>query len=268
MQRSLKLPLPLALLLLQSIPLFVGAQEHQPQITEDKIAKHFSKSPECEGFDIDSLEYYDFDGGGNEEAVVVASTCATGTAGPDVHAVLRLLPDGSLAELKIPEPTDKQQASLFCRCFYDFNVKNGLLVATYHDQSGRDDPLVIQYRWNAHDKEFQVADVKMSKRYPTSFDCDKAKTSVENAICYSMNVAYLDVRVDRTYKNWLDKLNDADSDILMKEQKNWLRKRNLICGDDGAIVSCLETLYSARELELGHFRNVHPETVSKPPAQN
>ena len=36
---------------------------------------------------------------GSEEALVVASTCFTGTAGPDVHAVFRLDKSGQPQEL-------------------------------------------------------------------------------------------------------------------------------------------------------------------------
>jgi hypothetical protein len=57
---------------------------------------------ECESLDqihIDYLEYFDFTGDGQEEAVVVASTCMTGTAGPDIHAVYTREADGGLAEL-------------------------------------------------------------------------------------------------------------------------------------------------------------------------
>lgn len=261
MQYAERNALAVLVLVLFAFRLAAVAQEHKPSISEDEIERHFGKSPDCD-VEVNNLEYFDLTGGGNADAVVVASTCATGTAGPDVHAVLHRESDGSLGELKIPEPTDKQQAALFCRCFYDLNVENGFLVATYHDQSGRDNPLVIKYLWNAHDKAFQMAQAKSAPRYAASFDCDKARTSVENAICYSQNVAYLDVRVDQRYKTWLDSLNNADSDILMKEQKDWLRRRDLICANDMEIVSCLETFYNARLLELDHFRHLHPSVLA------
>ena len=238
--------------------MFAVPQNHQAQISEDEIKKYFSKSPGCEGVDIDNLDYFDFVGNGNQEAVVVASTCATGTAGPDVHAVLRRQPDGSLVELKIPEPTDKQYAALFCRCFYDLTVEDGLLAETYHDQSRRDDPLVIKYRWSEPNKEFQPVNVKIAPRYKASFDGDKAKTTVENAICYSSAVAAMDLTADQTYKRWLDHLDNAQSDILMKEQKDWLRKRDAVCGNDMEVMDCLEILYRARILELEHFKHLHP----------
>lgn len=259
MQCGVKRAFRLTVFLIPALVLSAGAQQGKPEISEDDIEKHFSKSPECEGFNVESLEYFDFTGDGRDEAVVVASTCATGTAGPDVHAVLSREPNGSIVELKIPELTDKQMLSLFGRVFNDLNVENGLLVATYHDESGRDDPLVIKYRWNGHDKEFQVAEVKVAPRYKASFDCDEAKTAVENAICYSANVSGMDVTLDQRYKGWLDYLNDADSDILMTEQKKWLRERDLICGNDRETFDCLEILYRARILEIEHFRDLHPK---------
>ena len=247
--------LPAILLLLT--PLWSAAQQHPPQISEDEIKKHFGKNTDCEVVDINNLVYFDFAGDGNDEAVVVASTCATGTAGPDVHAVVRREPDGSLVELKVPEPTEKQQAALFGRVFYELHVQNGLLVETYHDESGRADPLVIKCRWNAHDHAFQIVEAKAPPRYKTSFDCDKAKTTVDNAICYSSTTASLDLALEQTYKAWLDNLDDKDSDILMKEQKEWLRKRNLIC-DDRFVFQCLQTLYQARLDELQAFKKLHP----------
>ena len=136
-------------------------------------------------------------------------------------------------------------------------MKDGLLVETYHDESGRPIPLVIKYRWNAPDKVFQVADVKIAPRYHASFDCNEAKTTLDNAICYSSIAASLDLAVDQSYKTWLNNLNDADRDILIREQKDWLRKRDLICGSDRSVFGCLETLYGARLLELEHFRQLH-----------
>jgi uncharacterized protein YecT (DUF1311 family) len=257
MRRNIRPGVRFAMLLLQAVSLSAIAQERPPQISEDEIKKHVS-NPDCQGVDINSLEYFDFAGDGNEDAVVVASTCATGTAGPDVHAVLRRQPDGSLVELKVPEPTEKQYAALFGRLFYTLKVKDGLLLETYHDESGRTDPLVIRCRWNARDKEFQIVETKSPPRYTASFDCDKAKTPVENAICYSSEAASLDLALDRAYKIWLDSLNNADSDILMKEQKDWLHTRDVICDADRSAFQCVEILYRARLLEVEYFRHLHP----------
>jgi hypothetical protein len=257
MQRNIKHASGFTTLLLVAVPLFTVAQVRPPKISEDEIKRYFSKA-DCEGVVIRHLEYFDFMGDGQDEAVVLASTCMTGTAGPDVHAVVTRRQDGSLAELKIPDPSEKQQAALFGRIFYELTVKDGLLVGTYHDESGRPNPLVIKYRWSGRDKEFQATDVKVAPRYPSSFDCDKAKTAVENAICYSSEVASLDLAVDQSYRTWLGHLTNADSDILKKEQKDWLRKRDLTCGNDIQLVYCLKVLYGARVFELEHFKQLHP----------
>jgi hypothetical protein len=119
------------------------AQDRQQDISEDNIKRHLAYSADCE-ININSLEYFDFTGDGIDEAVVAASTCATGTAGPDIHAVFTRQPDGSLAELKIHAPT-VNLGDLLGRVFYDLNVKDGLLVQTYQDTSGRKDPLVIKF---------------------------------------------------------------------------------------------------------------------------
>jgi hypothetical protein len=99
-------------------------QDRQQDISEDNIKRHLTYSADCE-ININSLEYFDFTGDGIDEAVVVASTCATGTAGPDIHAVFTRQPDGTLAELKIHAPTENL-GDLLGRVFYDLNVKDGL----------------------------------------------------------------------------------------------------------------------------------------------
>jgi uncharacterized protein YecT (DUF1311 family) len=243
-------------LLLLIAPLM--AAQKAAQISEEELQKFFSKAPDCEGVHIDTLDYFDFAGSGSEDAVVMASTCATGTAGPDVHSVVRRQGDGSLVELKIPEPTAKQWGALFGRVFYDLRVEKGLLVETFYDESGRKEPLVIKLRWSAGDNQFLVADTKMPPRYKASFDCDRARTEIENAICYSETASSLDIALSRAYQTWLDHLDNADSDILMKEQKEWLHKRDVICGADYEVFGCLTTLYQARLLEVQSYRHVHP----------
>jgi uncharacterized protein YecT (DUF1311 family) len=256
MEHRMKRSASLIALIFLTVFIAALAQDRGVKISEDEI-KQFVKNPDCEGVTIYSLEYFDFGGKGNNDAVVVASTCATGTAGPDVHSVLHRQSDGSLMNLKIPEPTEKQRSALFGQVFYELKVKNGLLMATYHDESGRTDPLVIGYRWNPGNNEFQPVEVQGPQRYKASFDCDKAKTVVENAICYSSTTASLDLAVDQAYRTWLDSLNKSDSDSLIKEQQNWLRKRDVICGAERSAFQCVETLYRERLLEVEYFKQLH-----------
>ncbi|MGA7399895.1 MAG: lysozyme inhibitor LprI family protein [Candidatus Sulfotelmatobacter sp.] len=259
MSRTVKSATYLTLLLLLAT-LSAFPQDRKQSLSEEDIRSYLAGGSGCkpEDVNVDNLEYFDFTGEGVDEAVVVASTCATGTAGPDVHAVLSRRSDGSIIELKIPAPSEKQQVVLLGRVFSDLSVEDALLVQTFHDTSGREDPLIIKYRWSGKDREFHPVDVKTPQRYKTSFDCDRATAGVEAAVCYSSDVASLDIQVDGIYKRWLDSLNDEESDVLRSEQRDWLRKRNLICGSDWAIVECLSILYRARLLELGAFKHLHP----------
>lgn len=75
--------------LLFSFSAFAQAPKSKP-ITEEELSPWLNQHYDCQA-DAPPyfwrLEYYDFKGDGNEEAIVVASTCETGTAGPDVHSV-------------------------------------------------------------------------------------------------------------------------------------------------------------------------------------
>jgi uncharacterized protein YecT (DUF1311 family) len=238
------------------------AQDRKPEISKEEITQHIAKDSGCEPGDItiNSFEKFDFIGDGIGQAVVVASTCNTGTAGPDIHAVFARQPDQSLAELKIEDTSHKPAAEigvLLGRVFYDLNAANGLLVETFHDTSGRTDPLVIKFRWNDRQKEFQAVSIKAGKPYRASFDCAKAKTYIENAVCYIQTLAFLDVRVADTYAQLQDQLEGADADQLIHEQKEWLEKGDVICAPDWDISGCLGVLYQARLLELQHYRPLH-----------
>src|SRR5258708_12149037 len=87
------------------ILLNVQQQESAKKTTEAEIKSAInsrSDVDECESLDqiyIVHLEYHDFIGDGQQEAVVIASTCMTGTAGPDIHAVYKRDAGGKVAEL-------------------------------------------------------------------------------------------------------------------------------------------------------------------------
>lgn len=254
----------LALALLAAGPTF--AQNPKTEISKDEVSQHISKDSGCDpdSISIGSIERFDFLGDGIGQVVVVASSCNTGTAGADVHAVFARQPDQSLAELKIHDPITapsdyprEKMGVLLGRVFYDLAASNGLLVETFHDTSGRTDPLVIKFRWNAAQKEFQPFSIKAAQPYHTSFDCTKAKTDIEDAVCYLQNVAFLDVRVADTYAQLQDQLEGNDADQLIREQKEWLAKRDVICAPDWDISGCVGILYQARLLELQHYRPLH-----------
>jgi len=77
-----------------------------------------------------------------------------------------------------------------------------------------------------------------------SFDCAKASSFAEKAICSNDELAQLDVRMSKAYKAQLA----ASSNITSAKatQRAWVKKREA-CGS----VACIRSLYAARIPELG-----------------
>ncbi len=210
----MKLTRTLAILLCLSFIPCARAQEAKP-IDKKEIADWFNKKfncPEEPPFYFWKFEYFDFKGDGTKQAIVVASTCETGTAGPDVHSVISRNSDGELEELKIAEVDPKTYDSLFGNRNYTLSVENGLLIATFTDDGDRDTPLVIKYKWNG--EEFAVASIQKTGVFPTSYDCTKTLTEVENAICHVDALAHLDVELNDVYKSLLSRITGPERESL------------------------------------------------------
>jgi uncharacterized protein len=79
--------------------------------------------------------------------------------------------------------------------------------------------------------------------YSASFDCGKASSFVENAICSNAELSALDDSLSSAYSK---ALSDPDSsDEIKISQRNWMKNRNS-CQDD----ACLKKVYSQRINEL------------------
>lgn len=206
------------------------------------------------------LDHYDFKGDGYQEAIVVAATCETGTAGPDVHSVIARDDSGELVELKIPEPDAKVYDNLFGNRNSDLSGENGLLVSTVEDDVGRATaPLVIKYKWNG--KEFQIVSIQKTGVFKTSYDCVKAESEVEKAICHVKELADLDVQLSSLYKALSANLTAADRASLKTEQRAWIAKRDRECPIYKGWVECLTDSYQKRIEELKK-RTAPPSAVA------
>ncbi|MFL6307403.1 MAG: lysozyme inhibitor LprI family protein [Candidatus Sulfotelmatobacter sp.] len=244
--------------------LLLSARQAEPAkpITEAEIKRAInarSDVDECDSLDqihIDHLEYYDFTGDGQQEAIVVASTCMTGTAGPDVHAVYTRHPDGTLSELQLlnakgdPPWSDQvnQSIPVFGNPNYTLTVDAGKLVARWGDSSDRDQPLTVWYRWDG--TKFVVGHAKLQGPFLTSYDCTKATKEMDRAICYSPAVAVLDLELGRLYRNTLQKLPADQKQDLQTQQREWLARREKTCTIYKWWVDCLKDLYTKRIADL------------------
>ena len=76
----------------------------------------------------------------------------------------------------------------------------------------------------------------------TSFDCSKAKSPTEKAICNVASLSDLDTYLDRYYVVALEALKDGAS-CLKQDQRRWVKSVRNACGKD---VACLTNAHLAR----------------------
>lgn len=89
-----------------------------------------------------------------------------------------------------------------------------------------------------------------------SFDCAKAATPVEHAICADAALARLDREVARVYAERLAGADAAaDKQAIRAAQRGWLGRRDAACKPaDAALGACLADLYRTRLAELSASR--------------
>ena len=82
-----------------------------------------------------------------------------------------------------------------------------------------------------------------------SFDCAKARTKVEHLICDNLKNSELDSKFGQDYQYVLGKANEEQKQLLITEQKHWLKHTRNVCGDE----TCLKLAYWSRRAELKTF---------------
>ena len=182
----------------------------------------------------------------------MASSCMTGTAGPDVHAVFTRDADGEIKELKMQEVKLPHNV-LFGNSNSELRIDDSVLVEVYHDTSERDDPLIVKFKWNPAKELFEIVDVQAAPTYKTSYDCTKAEEHADGtalAICYVESLADLDVELAERYKAYLARLDDQGRKKAVEEQRAWLKERDKNCAVYKMWVDCLEGAYKKRIAEL------------------
>jgi uncharacterized protein YecT (DUF1311 family) len=245
-----------ALLLVCLVKPAVPQSNSSEEITPTEIKQVINQYAECDALDqikINHLEYFDFRGEGHNQAVIVASTCMTGTAGADVHAVYERDAKGKLVEHSLDgiDPVfgpNSVKLPVFGNRNYGIAVENGQLVARWGDTSDREHPLVIWYKWDG--KAFILDHMKVEGPFPTSYDCSKATGEVERAICYSPRISALDVQLSQTYEAAWQRATSEERKTQEQQQRQWLAERKKECTIYKWWVDCLNDLYTKRILEL------------------
>ena len=87
-----------------------------------------------------------------------------------------------------------------------------------------------------------------------SFDCNRARTATEHAVCADRGLNDQDVRMSQLYDIVRRLVPMGTRGAIMDDQTRWLRERNR-CGGDRR---CLATAYSRR---IGQLNRVLEERV-------
>ncbi len=236
-------------LLFQSI-----SPAHGPKITEEMIAQFLAKRYDCKPDDIyfHTLQDFNFTGHAYDDVIVVASTCQSGTGGPDVQSVFSWVEEGELGELDFEEVNPKRYQVLFGNRNYDLspNKDDRELVETFYDTSGRDRPLVLMFQWNGKQNKFLLNAVQSAPMYEMSYQCTKAQKEVDRAICYVSSLAKLDIDLNAAYTSAAKRLAPTARKALVQEQREWLAQRDRDCVIYKGWVECLTAMYTARVAQL------------------
>ena len=72
-----------------------------------------------------------------------------------------------------------------------------------------------------------------------AFDCTKASTPVERAICASPQLKQLDGQLADAYAAVKSASSPAEQKMLARSQKRWIAEREYCSGDDGGIDACI-----------------------------
>lgn len=81
-----------------------------------------------------------------------------------------------------------------------------------------------------------------------SFDCAKASSDTEKLICAKPALSSLDDQLQAAYRKASGTVADNNKDMLLKEQRNWIRYARNACTDE----ACLSRVYRERIDLLQH----------------
>lgn len=101
--------------------------------------------------------------------------------------------------------------------------------------------------------------------HAASFDCAKARTGVEKAVCADPKLSEYDERIAAAYKRELDEWNGAIRGYVRNDQRHWLAEIRRIDDNDSEVdavctkgdLPCLRREYQLRtdEIESSGYRN-------------
>jgi uncharacterized protein len=89
-----------------------------------------------------------------------------------------------------------------------------------------------------------------------SFDCNKATTRVEQAICGDQSLSTLDDQLGQIYRAYEQALPDAEAGVLLTIQRKWLDDRVAECDVKGSMDKQNVSVQSSNCLILMYFARI------------
>ncbi len=110
-----------------------------------------------------------------------------------------------------------------------------------------------------HDRDITYQDgvyERPRSSFQAGFDCDRASTVIELAICRNERIAAGDRELNRLYGELLDASDAERRRTLSSDQRAWLTRRNRDCVDgNDADMACLARLYSDRLVAMARLND-------------
>ncbi len=94
-----------------------------------------------------------------------------------------------------------------------------------------------------------LASVSLSAQ-AASFDCQKAATPTEQAICADNALSDRDSTLAERYQQLIALLPEGEKNTLRSEQRSWLKQRNSCTSDIASLNACLGQQFTLREDQL------------------
>jgi uncharacterized protein YecT (DUF1311 family) len=179
-------------------------------------------------------------------------TLTTGTKKVTLSGSLWVL-TGQSGEILLFDARTETGKKLFAVCGsqrYTCTIKaliddNGVLQELLSLESNSPTLAALEGKSQAAQQRSQPASVSLVK---PSFDCAKATTPVEIAICSDSGLAQLDLAMVKIYNLARER---TDKRQLLAEQKKWIEELNQQCGSSPTINQCTREKYLTRIQQLG-----------------
>lgn len=108
-----------------------------------------------------------------------------------------------------------------------------------------------------------LASLPVAQAYAVSFQCEKASTTVEHALCDDKALGALDDQVSESYRRLLESAPEASVSALRDGQRAWLKQRNQCSQAPANIKACLSDTLKKRREDLDAFTAKEEATLDK-----